>query len=138
MRHCRRYALLVALIAGCEGADFDLGGFEVGVDDGGAFAPLEDGDTILVEHGFQGGVHVTLAAAADAAADELFELHVRLHGDTAVPIAASRFVVSFDEGAATGLTVVLPSVDSVADRDVRIEATLDGNVSERTVRCEIP
>ena len=140
MRPCRSWVLAgaaIAAIAGCTGADLDTG-FEIGVDDSGSFAPLFDGDEVRIERGFQGGVHIALAAVAEQPGEGLVELRVTLSHPGATPFAASRFLVQFEDNEVAGLAVVLPSVDIAANQQVRIDAAIGAQRSTRMAYCVPP
>ena len=155
-------AALAALIAGCPGDDDDPDGGpirvdgelgpEVAIGTGGIerYVPIDDGDTVLMARGCQGGQHVWVGVRArgldtEPALVSLSGVRVRDSEMVSIPITVRlRFVQDVADGwdEITGIQLVIPVADQAIDEEIDIRARVaedfrGGQTQEATRRVRV-
>ena len=156
------YGVLAALTAGCPGDDDDPDGGpvpidgelgpEVAIGTGGIerYVPIDDGDTVLMARGCQGGQHVWVGVRArgldtEPALVSLSGVRVRDGQMVSIPITVRlRFVQDVADGwdEITGIQLVIPIADQAIDEEIDIRAQVaedfrGGQMQEATRRVRV-
>lgn len=132
-------AVLVGLLAGCpdDPAQPDGGpAGEVAIGTGGIgrYVPVEDGDTVLLARGCQGGQHLwiglrTRGVDTEPALVSLSAIRVSDGAMVSIPVTVRLRFVQGDWDEITGVALVIPVADAVLDREIDLFARVAENTT---------